>query len=493
MSKTPSDVADKRPLRFIIIGAGLSGIMAAIKLEAAGYPDIVIYEKADRPGGTWRDNTYPGIACDIPSHFYSYSFAPNPEWSMRYAPGEEIQRYLEDVMRRFDVEKRIRFNQEIVRCEFVDHRWRVATRDGHEDVADVLIAATGVLHHPNVPEIPGMQTFGGALFHSARWNHDVPLDGQRIGVIGTGSSAVQIVSALTKRARRLSLFQRTAQWIMPQENLPYTAEERAKFRDDAQAIPHLRDMLKRRFTTQVADAFVNPDSSSYHAIEQACVAHLESQVTDPALRERLRPNYKVACKRLVVSPDFYQAIQQPNAELVTESIRAIEPKGVRTHDGRLHELDVLVLATGFQAHNFLRPIDVVGHGGVSLDEAWSPRPRAYLTVAVPRFPNLFMLNGPHSPIGNYPLIEVAELQMNYVLQLIEQLACGACREVTPTEASTARYDQARVAAAANTTWASGCSSWYLDADGVPAAWPWSIDKFYEDMHAPQLSDFDLTS
>lgn len=492
MSTTQAETAE-RPLRFIIIGAGLSGIMAAIKLEAAGYRDIIIYEKADKPGGTWRENTYPGIACDIPSHFYSYSFAPNPGWSMRYAPGGEIQRYIEDVMRRFGVDKRIRFNQEVTRCEFADRGWRIETRGGQRDTGDVLIAATGVLHHPNMPDIPGMQSFGGALFHSARWNHDVPLDGRRIGIVGTGSTAVQLVSTLVKRAGKLALFQRTAQWIMPQENLPYSDADKARFRDDPQAIPALREMLKRRFTAQVADAFVNMESPQYQAIEQACIANLESNVADPVLRERLRPNYKVACKRLVVSPDFYQAIQQPNAELVTERIEAIEPNGVRTRDGRLHELDVLVLATGYQAHNFMRPMNVIGGNGVRLNDVWSPRPRAYLTVAVPGFPNLFMLNGPHSPIGNYPLIEVAELQMNYVLQLVEQLRARRCREIAPTEASTARYDRARIEAARHTSWASGCSSWYIDADGVPAAWPWSIDKFYADLAAPNLADFELTS
>src|SRR5262249_26415724 len=273
----------------IIIGAGLSGIMAAIKLEAAGYRDIVIYEKAGKPGGTWRDNTYPGIACDIPSHFYSYSFALNPDWSMRYASGGEIQDYIESVMRRFGVDKRIRFNAEVTGCEFANGDWRVTTRDGRSGKADVLIAATGVLHHPNMPEIPGMQSFGGNLFHSGRWNHDVPLDGRRIGVIGTGSSSVQIVSALSKRAGKLTLFQRTAQWIMPQDNAPYPDADKAKFRADPQAIPGLRSMLKRRFTESVADAFVDMNSPQYAAMETACISHLESQVTDPILRERLRP------------------------------------------------------------------------------------------------------------------------------------------------------------------------------------------------------------
>jgi cation diffusion facilitator CzcD-associated flavoprotein CzcO len=488
MSSATSPTTE-RPLRFLIIGAGLSGIMSAIKLEAAGYQDIVLYEKAAKPGGTWRDNRYPGIACDIPSHFYSYSFAPNPNWSMRYAPGGEIQQYIEEVMRRFDVERRIRFNEEIARCEFKSGRWHVTTRSGHTDVADVIIAATGVTHHPSLPEIPGLDRFAGRAFHSAQWDQDTPLNG-RIGVVGTGSSSVQICSALVKLGANVTLFQRTAQWIMPQENVAYTNVEKAAFRDDPKAISGLRAMLKRRFTAAVANAFVQIDSPQYKAIEDACIQNLETQVTDPVLRERLRPPYKVACKRLVVSPDFYQAMQQPNAKLVTERIEAIEPEGVRTADGELHALDVLVLATGFKTHHFLRPIEVIGWGGLRLNDVWSPRPRAYLTVAVPGFPNLFMLNGPSSPVGNYPLIEVAELQMDYVLQLVERLREGV-REIAPAERSTARYDGERIAAAQQTIWATGCNSWYIDAEGVPAAWPWRIEKFYEAMSKPRWDDFEL--
>jgi cation diffusion facilitator CzcD-associated flavoprotein CzcO len=480
----------ERPLRFIVMGAGLSGIMSAIKLDAAGYSDVVIYEKAKTPGGTWRDNTYPGIACDVPSHFYSYSFAPNPEWSSRYAAGGEIQRYIEDVMRRFGVEKRIRFGEEIVRCEFIEGRWQIETRNGHKDVADVVIAATGIIHHPSIPDIRGLDTFNGATFHSARWNHDVPLDHRRIGVIGTGSSAVQIVSALAPRVAKLTLFQRTAQWIFPQENLAYSDVEKAKFRNDPKSMDGLRAMLARRFTEMFSNALLDSESPQYKTIEAACIANLETQVADPLLRERLRPNYRVACKRLVVSSDFYQAIQRPNVELVTERIVDVEPKGVRTGDDRLHDLDVLVLATGFKPDRFMRPIEVIGRNALRLEQAWSSRPRAYLTVAMPHFPNFFMLNGPFSPVGNFPLIEVAELQMRYILQLIEGLRLRQCRHIEPTNTSVERFDIERITAAKKTIWATGCNSWYLDTDGIPAAWPWSIEKFYADMAAPNFADYE---
>jgi cation diffusion facilitator CzcD-associated flavoprotein CzcO len=491
MPTSPNTTA-RHPLRVIVIGAGLSGIMAAIKLREAGHQDVVIYEKAARPGGTWRDNTYPGIACDIPSHFYSYSFAPNPSWSRRYASGDEILRYVEDVMRRFDVERLIRFGAEITRCAWEHGRWQLTTRDQQRDAADVVIAATGVLHQPVEPKLPGLDSFAGARFHSARWDHQIALDGRRIGVIGTGSSAVQIVSALAPRAGRLSLFQRTAQWIMPQDNAAYSEEELARFRADPVALRGLREKLQKRFTAAVSNAFVDVSSPEYAAVEAACLTNLETQVTDPVLRERLRPSYRAACKRLVVSQDFYQAVQRPNVELVTGGIERIEPEGVRTRDGQLHPLDVLVLATGFAIDRFMRPIAITGHEGLALNQVWDPDPFAYLMVTVPGFPNLFMLNGPSSPVGNYPLIEVAEQQMAYALRLIEPLRQGACRAIMPTRAATERYEQERIAAAKRTVWASGCNSYYLDAQQVPVAWPWSIERFYAEMAEPKLSDFALS-
>jgi cation diffusion facilitator CzcD-associated flavoprotein CzcO len=485
--------ARARPLRFVIIGAGLSGIMSAIKLAAAGYHDIVIFEKAAGPGGTWRDNTYPGVACDIPSHFYSYSFAPNPDWSHRFASGGEIQRYVEAVIHRFSVDRRIRFNEEVLSCRFADGRWKITLRSGHSDVADVIIAATGVTHHPQLPDIPGLASFAGAAFHSASWNHATDLDGGRIGVIGTGSSAAQIVSALVARASKLTLFQRTPQWILPQENLSYSDAERARFRDSPEALSTLRADIARRFTVQFANALSNAESPELETIATTCLTHLETQVSDPVLRERLRPTYRAGCKRLVVSSEFYRAIQQPNAELVVDRIERVEPEGVRTADGRLHELDVLVLATGFKTDRFMRPIDVVGDTGSSLEAQWSQKPSAYLTVAIPGFPNFFMLNGPNSPVGNFPLIEVAEVQMNYIVQLVSLLRTDRYTAISARAESADRFERERVAATQRTVWATGCKSWYLDADGVPSAWPWSIERFYADLASPNLDDYELTA
>ncbi|MFA9564177.1 MAG: flavin-containing monooxygenase [Acidimicrobiales bacterium] len=481
----------ERPLRVAVIGAGMSGVLSAIKLREAGIDDFTVYEKADRLGGTWRENTYPGIACDVPSHLYCYSFALNPEWTHRYSPGAEIQAYFEQVARERDVERYIRFGDAVELMEYGNGRWRLTTESGHRDEVDVVIAATGVLHQPSIPEIDRLDDFAGAVFHSARWDHTVALDGARIGVIGTGSTAIQITSAVVDQAAHFSLFQRTAQWVLPSENPAYTDDEKEHFRSDPLALGELHREISEIFAEGFSNAVVDAESPIMKMIEQACLDNLEQSIVDPELRDRLRPDYVAACKRLIISPDFYQAIQKPNAELVANAIEHIEPSGVRTDDGRLHELDVLVLATGFQVDRFLRPIEVVGRGGVRLDDAWADRPTAYLSISVPEFPNLFMLNGPNGPVGNFSLIEVAELQFAYIMQLVEQLRSGACTAVCPRQEATDAFENRRVAAAQKTVWVTGCNSWYLDDRGIPASWPWPFSRFRDEMAAPDLSAYDL--
>jgi len=479
-----------RDLRFAVIGAGMAGILSAIKLTEAGSDDFSVYEKGDRVGGTWRENTYPGLACDVPSHLYSYSFALNPDWSHTYSPGAEIQAYFERVASDYDVVSRVRFGDEVLSCTFENGRWHLETARGHTDDVDVVIAATGVLHHPNRPEIEGMDSFEGPMFHSARWDHDVSLDAKRVGVIGTGSTAVQIVSAITGQVAHVDMYQRTPQWIMPQENPAYSDEEKQRFRDHPDEMRELHNAISEMFADGFGNAVVDMNSAQLQLIHDTCVANLEDKVTDPDLRERLRPDYRAACKRLVVSPDFYEAIQAPNAELVTSPIERIEPGGVRTADGVLHELDVLVLATGFKADAFMRPMEIVGRNGTKLADVWAQRPSAYLSISIPDFPNLFMLNGPNGPVGNFSLIEVAELQFGYIEQLIEVLRAGTCTEISASHAATEEFEAARTEAAATTIWMSGCRSWYLDDRGVPAVWPWAFGHFRERMAAPDLDAYD---
>ena len=487
---TPTNSTATDP-RFLIIGAGMSGILSAIRLQEAGFGNFAIYEKAERLGGTWRENTYPGIACDVPSHFYSYSFAPNPDWSHRFSPGAEIQAYFEDVARRYGIDGLMQYGKEITRCERENGGWKITAADGSADVGDFVIAATGVLHHPSYPDIAGLDSFAGVVFHSARWNHQVPLAGKRVGVIGTGSSAIQITAALIDEVAELSLFQRTAQWVMPMGNPAYSEEEKGEFREHPETIVQLRAEVARMFTDGFSNHLADVNSPQLLAIHDLCVANLENSVKDPELREKLRPNYRAGCKRLIMSEGFYDAIQRPNAKLVTERIERIEKSGVRTRDGKLHEIDVLVLATGFRVDRFMRPMEVIGRHGTKLEEVWNNGPYAYMAISIPDFPNLFMLNGPNSPVGNFSLIEVAELQFSYILQLVEQVRCGRRTELSASHAAMARFDAERREAAKTTIWNSGCKSWYLDASGLPTAWPWTFDRFRDEMSKPRLSDFEI--
>jgi len=481
--------------RFAIIGAGMSGLLSAVRLRQAGL-DFRVFEKAERVGGTWRENTYPGIACDVPSHLYSYSFELNPEWHYVASPGEEIQSYFEGVTQRYGIGDAIRFGSPVRRCEWQPAGegrggvWEVETGAGAVEHFDWVIAATGILHHPKLPDIDGLDSFSGAMFHSARWDHAVPLDGRRIGVIGTGSSGVQITGALAPRAARYSLFQRTAQWVVPVEQVAYTEEQRASFRSDPDALREMHAELSRTFHDGFANTVLDGESAAIDEIEKTCREYLETRISDSSLREKLRPDYRAACKRLVISHNFYDSIQHPNAELVTEDIQCVEPAGVRTRDGRLHKLDVLVLATGFHVDRFVRPMTIQGDGGILLDEVWKERPSAYLAVTVPGFPNFFMLNGPNSPVGNFSLIMTAELQFAYLLKLVEHVRAGALHGAMPTREAAARFEAERVEAAKKTVWATGCRSWYLDDRGIPFAWPFPFTRFRSEMEALRLEDYE---
>jgi len=484
----------ERRIRAVIIGAGMAGILAALKLKQRGDVDFVVYEKAADIGGTWKHNRYPGLACDVPAHCYTYSFARNPEWSSVYAPGDEIRRYFEAVTDRYTLRPFIELGVEVKTCDWSEGRWSIGLGDGRVDRADVLIAASGVLHHPNIPRIPGMDSFAGALFHSAEWDDGATVDGGKVGVIGSGSTGVQIVSALSTRAAKLVHFSRTPQWIMPIRQRHYSDEEKASFRADPGNIDAIRFGDKyqgnlRRFETAVTD----PSSDEMREIEQIVAENLETSVRDPQLREKLRPTYRAACKRLIFSGDYYEAVQRPGVTVEISPIEAIEPAGVRMKDGTFHALDTIVLATGFAADRFVRPTRVTGQGGVTLDDAWTGHPTAYYAIGVPRFPNFFLLNGPSGPVGNFSLIDVAEVQWHYIDQLIDLLTSGAARTIDVRPDAMAAYESWRTTEARKTVWVTGCSSWYLDENGIPNTWPKGFPEFQTAMTAPRLEDFELAS
>jgi cation diffusion facilitator CzcD-associated flavoprotein CzcO len=471
-----------------VIGAGMTGILMAIRLREAGISDVTILEKADKVGGTWRENTYPGVACDVPAHMYTYSFRGNPEWEHRYAHGDEIQTYMEQVAAEHGVTDRVRFNESLDECHYRDGKWHLATSKGNSLVVDFVVAATGILHHPAYPDIEGLDSYRGAMFHTARWNHDVSLEGKRVGIIGTGSTATQVISEISKTAGHLTVFQRTPQWIFSVPDKNYTEADKAALRGNQKLMKKLSEryafLMRHTFTAAVTGGKI-----AHALISWLTKRNLRKSVRDPQLRAKLTPNYKVGCKRLVISSTFYEAIQRDNVLLETTAIERVSERGVVTRDGAEHELDVLILATGFHPFNFMRPMNLTGRDGLSIDEAWAKKVQAYRSLCLPGFPNFFLMLGPNTPIGNYSVIAMSEVQSRYVLKLIDHWRRGRLETVEATEEAKVRYNNYLKAGMGKTVWVGGCQSWYLDADGDPAMWPYSWDQWVKELAEPELDDF----
>jgi len=476
-------------LRVAIIGAGAGGLMAGIRLRQLGIRDVSIFEKEIDLGGTWRDNTYPGLICDVPSHLYRFSFAPNPDWSRTFSPGSEIYAYVRKVAEEHRAEEMISYNSEVIELEYADKQWRLITNRGDQGTFDIVISAVGILHHPVYPDIEGLDDFNGPCFHSARWDASVALEGKRIGIIGTGSTAVQIVGAVIDDVEKLSLFQRTPQWVLGAPNPFYSEEEKSTYRNDPIEMERAYNSLARTLNHGFAAAVVGQNDEALAAMQAGCQQTLDDNIQDETLKAKLTPKYSAGCKRLIVSDQFYPAISKPNAELVTESIERVEEQGIRTCDGRLHELDVLVLATGFDPHFFLSITLVVGRNRQTLEQAWDKGNYAYKTICVPGFPNLFFLGGPNSPIGNFSYLLTAETQYSYIEKLVVLLLQGRLQEIEPKADVTETFNQTLKETMPDTVWASGCQSWYFDKFGNVASWPWTFAKFEEELAEPDLQDF----
>jgi cation diffusion facilitator CzcD-associated flavoprotein CzcO len=471
-----------------VVGAGVAGLGMAKKLKDAGVP-FTVFEKADRVGGTWRENTYPGLTCDVPAMVYTYSFDRNPGWPRILATGAEIQRYVEAVCDRHGLSERIRFGAEVTDAEWLGDRWRLRTGDGEEREFDAVVQATGFLHRPRVPDIPGLEDFGGAAFHSARWDHDVGLPGKRVGVVGTGSTGVQLVGALPGTAAKVSLFQRTPQWVFPFPNTRMPGQLRRLLERSPGLTQRLVDGMERAGDWLLGGAAIH-GGRRRRFFGWACRRYLAT-VEDPDLRRRLTPDYEPLCKRPVMSARFYGAMQRADVELVDSAIDHVEAEGVVTADGRLHPLDVLVLATGFDSHAYMRPMRVVGQDGATLENAWTGGPSGYRTMALPGFPNMFMILGPHSPLVHIAIHSSVELQADYVIQMLERLREPDVVSLTPTEEATQTWlDEVR-AGLPGTVWASGCSSWYVGPDGLPVLWPFSRRRWFEMLRSPDFGDYEV--
>jgi cation diffusion facilitator CzcD-associated flavoprotein CzcO len=478
-----------RTPRIAIIGAGMSGIGMAAKLKLAGLESFDLYEQWNDLGGTWHANTYPGLSCDVASRYYQYTFAPNPDWTHLFSPGREIWEYLNRVADQFGVREHTSFSTRVTEAEWIDGGWLLRTDGGREERYDFIVTAAGGLVRTRRPEIDGLDTFAGAMFHSAEWDHTVPLTGQRIGVIGTGSTGMQITRALAPLAGHYELYQRTPQWILPLPNRRYSRATRALYRRFPQLNLAAYRGFQGAYELTLGRATVQPGFARW-LIGTLCRLHLRS-VRNAELRRRFTPPDQPMCKRMVMGNGFYGLFERPNVELVDAPIDHIEAGGIVTRDGRLHELDVIVLATGFDAHAFVRPMELIGPGGLRLSDVWDGEPYGYRSVALPGFPNVLMLIGPHSPFGNQSLFAISETQQDFAMQVIDMWRARSLDAIAPSREATDEFNRELRAAMPSTVWTTGCASWYIGKDGLPHAWPWVPSRHRQMLAAPELSDWEL--
>ena len=466
-----------RPPSVLIIGAGFAGLGTAIRLLQSGIDDFVILERSDRVGGTWRDNTYPGAACDIPSVLYSYSFAPNPDWTRTYADGSEIQQYLVDCSHRFGLRPRIRFGTQVHHAAFdtTDDRWHldVATPDGNATLtADICVLATGVLNEPAHPDVPGLESFAGHRFHSATWRHDVDLTGRTVAVVGTGASAIQFVPAIADSVGHLTVFQRTPPWIVPRSNPDIEPPRRDRYRK----LGVLQRLQRARtfWTRELLAVAMTRRTAWLKRGEDLARRHLEDQVADPGLRAALTPDYALGCKRVLLSDDFYPALQRPHVDLVTTSIAKVVPDGIVTSDGVHHPADVLIEGTGFRVTDHPMHHNVVGTSGRSLAADWAERGMtAHLGTTVHGFPNLFLITGPNTGVGHTSMVFMMESQFAYILDALRALASGNVTRIEVRADAQAAFNDRLARRMDRTVWTTGgCASWYLDDHGRNTTlWP----------------------
>lgn len=486
----PATAKVGRDPRIVIIGAGMAGIAAAHAFRQAGFANFTMLEKGSDVGGVWYWNRYPGLRCDVPSSIYQFAFAPKHDWSDIWASGNEIQKYHHDLIASLQLDAHLRLNCEVTSAVFADNQWRVSTASGEEFDADFVVAATGVLHHPFIPDIPGLDSFTGPVVHTARWN-GVDTAGKRIAVIGTGSSGVQVFSALQPGAARITHFARTPQWVMW---MPFGLRQPRVLGRLLRALPWLGQTVglgQRLISDLLIDVVTRPTwrrrlAQSYPRLCLRVLVH------DKDLRSRLTPDYQPFCKRLVMSDSYYRRIGKPNASFVSEPITAVTETGLRTADGVHHEVDVIVLATGFHTHNYMRPMTLRGRDGLSIDDAWAKGPRAWAMTAIPGFPNLFTICGPNNPTGSVSLQHVAELTAAYIIGWLRRFRDGEITTVEITEEATSRFADDVADAMGPTVWNTGCNSWYLTDDNYLDIWPFDRKRLTRMLTQPHDDDYIFT-
>jgi cation diffusion facilitator CzcD-associated flavoprotein CzcO len=463
-------------VRVAIVGSGFSGLGMAIQLLRDGVDDFVILERAGDVGGTWRDNSYPGCACDVPSHLYSFSFEPNPRWTRTFSPQAEIWTYLRHCARKYGVLPHVRFNHEVrdAHWDEAEQRWHIETSQGLF-VAQVLIAATGALSDPSIPSLPGLESFQGKVFHSARWDHSYDLSGRRVAVIGTGASAIQFVPRIQPQVAQMHVFQRTPAWIMPHPDRPLREWERRVYR----LLPALQ-LAMRAGIYWGRETFVIGFLRNRMALAtRMAKRHLRAQVPDRALRARLTPDYTIGCKRILISDEFYPALQQPNVELVTDGVAEVRERSVVTADGTEREVDTIIFGTGFRVTDMPVASRIRRGDGARLADVWQGSPQAYVGSAVEGFPNLFLMLGPNTGLGHTSQVVMIESQIAYVAGAVRHMRAHDVATLQVRPQAQAAYNAEVQSRLQGTVWNSGgCRSWYLDRNGRNSTlWPGTTWSF----------------
>ncbi|MGA1309135.1 MAG: flavin-containing monooxygenase [Gemmatimonadaceae bacterium] len=483
--------SSERAVRVLIVGSGFAGINAAIMLRARGIGEFVILERGASLGGTWRDNRYPGCACDVESVLYSYSFAPNPDWSRTFAGSAEIARYLQRVATEYEVGPHIRYGEEVTDARWDEEaqRWLVRSTSGAW-AAEHLIVATGALSDPVRPAIPGLDSFAGPCFHTAEWDEGIALEGKRVAIIGTGASAIQVIPAIQPKVRELKVVQRTPAWVIPRHDRAIPAWRRALYAQ----VPLMQRLARGLQYLRHEILFVPFRHRWARRLAQGILGrHLARQVRDPQLRARLTPRYDIGCKRLLLSDDYYPAMSQPNVTLVDQAVTQVTPTGFVTADGTAHEVDVLLLATGFRPTDPPLAPHIRGREGRSLGEIWAGSPTAYLGTTVAGFPNLALLNGPNTGLGHSSVLMMFEAQCEHLNGLFDLLALSGAQTAEPTAEAQARYVARIDAGHRNTVWQrGGCQSWYLDRTGRNSTlWPYGVGRFRQTVTQVVPADYRL--
>jgi cation diffusion facilitator CzcD-associated flavoprotein CzcO len=457
----------------LIIGTGFSGLGMGIRLKQEGIDSFTILERGQEVGGTWRDNHYPGCACDVKSHLYSFSFEPNPNWSRMFAPQPEIKAYLKHCADKYGLLPHIRFGTDVVEARFDEAAalWRVTTRDGRRYSARVLVSGMGALSNPAYPSIKGLENFEGEKFHSANWNHDYDLRGKRVAVIGTGASAIQFVPQIAKQVARLDLYQRTPPWIIPKPDRQISRVEQWLFKHLPFTQRLWRGAIYSIAETRVLGIVINPKIMTL--VQKIAKGHIHRQIKDPELRRKVTPDYTIGCKRVLISNDYYPALSRPNVDVITTGIREVKARSVVTTDGREREVDAIIYGTGFKAQELIEPGVLFDRkGGDILDGAWNKGYEAYLGTTVSSLPNFFMLMGPNTGLGHSSMVYMIESQINYSLQAIRAMREQNLRIIDPRRDLQTRFNAGIQRQLNHSVWSSGCTSWYLDKNGKNTTlWP----------------------